>query len=439
MMNTIKWQKLDPLERKRCLQRPAMKMQDLTLSVSSIIERVKNQGDNALLMYTEKFDHICLSEICVNNKLINTAESLVTAKECQYLYEAASRIENYQRACVPREVTVDTNDGIVCRRRPVAIDSVGLYVPGGSAPLISTLLMLAIPAKVAGCATKVLCTPPNKNGDIDPLLLLAAKYCGIEQIFKVGGAQAIAAMAYGTESVPQVNKIFGPGNAWVTAAKTFVANDINGASIDMPAGPSELMVIADQCANASFVAADLLSQAEHGPDSQVILITDSVSFSQQIVAEIKKQNNTMLRKDIIVQSLLNSTVIIVDEIKEAVNICNSYAPEHLSLQVENPQQYLSSIRNAGAIFIGPWTPETMGDYVNGANHVLPTYRCANRMSGLSVADFMKYISIQEVTSLGLDNLAPMAMFMAEAEGLDAHKNAVERRVKYLKELSNVDC
>ena len=430
-MKMIQWTQCDSIQRARYLERPALKIADISVTVKNIIATVKKRGDEALMDYTQQFDGVNLDDLVVSPELIEGAEIKVDAEKRQCLQETVKRIENYQKACLPTEITVDTGDGIVCRRRPVAIESVGLYVPGGRAPLVSTLLMLGVPAKMAGCKTKVLCTPPNKMGEIDPLLLLAAKYCGIDRVIKVGGAQAVAAMAYGTQSVPKVNKIFGPGNAWVTCAKTRVANDPKAASIDMPAGPSEIMVIADASANADFIAADLLSQAEHGPDSQVILLTDSKNLASAVLDSIDKQQACLSRQEVIQQCLINSVAIVVENIREAIEISNAYAPEHLSLQLVDPDKYLNDIRHAGAVFVGAWTPETMGDYITGSNHVLPTYAYANRISGLSVADFMKTISIQQVSRRGLKQWGPTAMSLAAMEGLTAHKNAVDIRLTYL--------
>ena len=426
-MKVKNWNELTDKKKTALLQRPAQAMSDLSTQVADILQTVKEQGDQALLDYTKRFDQVAVEELRVSCTDIDRAEAQVDDEVKQSLQLAAKRIKHYQGACLPKEITVDTQDGVVCKRRPVAIDAVGLYVPGGSAPLLSTLLMLAIPARIAGCPITVLCTPPNRSGEIDPALLLAAKICGIETIFKVGGAQAIAAMAYGTESIPKVNKIFGPGNAWVTEAKTQVA--MQQTAIDMPAGPSEILVIADQAANPEFVAADLLSQAEHGPDSQVVLVTDSDMMIEKVLASVEQQLQSLSRQAIAKQALVNSVAIQVASIAEAIQVSNRYAPEHLSLQVSNPETYTDQIINAGAVFVGAWTPETMGDYLNGSNHVLPTYACANRMSGLSVSDFMKYISIQTVSQQALRNYGPAAMCLAATEGLSAHQNAVKIRLE----------
>jgi histidinol dehydrogenase len=430
-MKIINWNTLSETERNGYLQRPALSIDALKPSTQRIIETVRRDGDAALLSYTEQFDQVCLNSLSVSESEFAAAEKQIDKTTDQFLQTAIDRIDNYQRKCLPQETIIDTQDGIVCLRRPVAIDSVGLYVPGGDTPLISTLMMLALPAKIAGCTTRIVCTPPQANGSINPLLLVAARRCGIETIIPVGGAQAIAAMAYGTKSVPKVAKLFGPGNAWVTCAKSCVANDPNGSAIDMPAGPSEILIIADDSANPEFVAADLLSQAEHGPDSQVILVTPQQRIAEQVLAAIERQQASLPRQTIIRQSLRASVCIVVDNLDSAIAISNQYAPEHLSLQIAKPESYLDKITNAGAVFVGPWSVETMGDYINGSNHVLPTYGMANSISGLSVTDFMKSISIQQVSAEGLSQLGPTAAYLAQCEGLLAHSNAVTTRLEEL--------
>jgi histidinol dehydrogenase len=309
-----------------------------------------------------------------------------------------------------------------------AIDAVGLYVPAGTAPLPSAAIMLAVPAAIAGCPTRILCTPPRPDGTADPAVVVAATRAGIGDIFKIGGAQAIAAMAYGTESVPRVRKIFGPGNAWVTCAKTVVSADPDGAAIDMPAGPSEVLVIADANASAEFVAADLLSQAEHGADSQVMLLTTSASFAGEVRAEVERQLRLLSRAAIAEQSLINSRIIVVDDVNSAIEVSNRYAPEHLILQFSNARDALPAIRNAGSVFVGPWTPESVGDYCSGTNHVLPTYGYASSYSGLGVDQFMRQMTVQELSRDGLQGLGPTVTTLAGLEGLDAHAAAVTRRL-----------
>lgn len=434
MLEIIDWKSVGEKERTALLQRPIAKKPEISAQVETIISQVRERGDAALFDFTRQYDNAQLNTLKVADFEIQAAKTAVKPELLDSIYAAVKRVTHYQQQCLPKTLTVDTQDGIVCQRIPSAIETVGLYVPGGSAPLISTLIMLAIPAKIAGCRKRILCTPPNAQGKIHPALLATAALCEIDTIYKLGGAQAIAAMAYGTESVPKVAKLFGPGNAWVTAAKQQVACDSEGASIDMPAGPSEVLIIADENANPAFIAADLLSQLEHGVDSQAILLTDSKKIAQASAATLKKQAFSLSRKAIIDHSLKHSRIILLETLTEALDLSNRYAPEHLILQVTNPDSYLSAVKNAGAVFVGSWTPETMGDYLNGANHVLPTEGYANRLSGLSVSDFMKYISVQRVTDKGLQVLGETAMMLAEAEGLTAHKEAVNIRLKALREL-----
>jgi histidinol dehydrogenase len=326
-------------------------------------------------------------------------------------------------------IRVETMPGVVCERVSHAIDAVGLYVPAGTAPLPSAAIMLAVPATIAGCPTKILCTPPRVDGSADPAVLVAATRAGVSDIYKIGGAQAIAAMAYGTESVPKVSKVFGPGNAWVTSAKTQVSADPAGAGIDMPAGPSEVLVIGDDSASAEFVASDLLSQAEHGVDSQVVLLTTSAEFAGAVVLQLDQQLAGLSRAKIATQALRQSRIVIVPDIDTAIAVSNRYAPEHLILQVENPRELLPMLRNAGSIFVGPWTPESVGDYCSGTNHVLPTYGFARTYSGLGVDQFMRQVTVQELSREGLDNIGDAVISLAGLEGLDAHAAAVSRRLR----------
>lgn len=428
MLAIIDWKRLPESEQTATLARPVAQQADIMPQVAKIIEQVKTQGDDALLALTQQYDGAKLDAIRVSPVEFNAARLAVQAELLADIQLVIDRISRYQTACLPTVMQLDSEDGIVCRRIPKAIDSVGLYVPGGTAPLVSTMMMLAIPAKIANCRQRVVCTPPNAEGKINPALLVTASLCGIDTIYKVGGAQAIAAMAYGTETVARVDKIFGPGNSWVTAAKQLVSRDRSGAMIDLPAGPSEVLVIADESANPEFVAADLLSQAEHGADSQAILLSTSRSVAEKVAAAVKRQLSVLLRKAFIEQSLQHSRLIVVDSLKEAVALANRYAPEHLILQVANPEQCLDWVYNAAAVFLGRWTPETMGDYLNGANHVLPTEGYANCLSGLSVLDFMKYISVQQVSEKGLKRFGQTAMNLAELEQLTAHKSAVKLRL-----------
>src|SRR5690606_3587963 len=344
---------------------------------------------------------------------------------------AARNIETFHRAQLPRDLDVETAPGVVCERLSRPIRRVGLYVPAGSAPLPSTALMLGIPAKLAGCETRILCSPPQRNGRVDPAVLFAARVAGVTRVFRVGGAHAIAAMAYGTESVPKVYKIFGPGNTWVTAAKDLVDADPGGAARDYPAGPSEVLVIADDGANPAFVASDLLSQAEHGGDSQVLLITTSRRLAAAVAAEVDAQKAKLSRRDTVEAALAHSSIIVVDDLDAAVAISNDYAPEHLIRQVEQPRRLLDGVEAAGSVFLGPWSPESVGDYCSGTNHVLPTYGYARRSSSLGVGDFLRSMTVQELSADGLRNIGPVAETLAELEGLDAHARAVGTRLEAL--------
>ena len=427
-MKTLIWNQLSNLEKAKALARP-QSANDISEKVAAITDAVRAEGDQALLNFTKEFDQVNLSTLQVSADEFVQAQKNIAPELLAAINFALKQIEAYHNAQMPKASSIETTPGIVCERQARPIDAVGLYIPGGSAPLISTVLMLGVPARLAGCATKVLCTPANKNGLVDPAILVAAQLCGIDQVFKVGGAQAIAAMAYGTASIPKVLKIFGPGNAWVTAAKVLVAQDPQGALIDMPAGPSELMVIADENANPEYIAADLLSQAEHGPDSQVLLVSTSSTQIDKVKAAVIAQTQGALRQSIIEQSLAHARFIEVASIDTALDIANSYAPEHLILQVTEPSGYIAKIKNAGAVFLGPWSAETMGDYITGSNHVLPTHGYARSISGLSLLDFMKFISFQTVSRKGLEVAGPYAEIIAAQEGLMAHKNAVSIRLK----------
>jgi len=342
---------------------------------------------------------------------------------------AIDNVRRFHRAQLAPDIRVETMPGVLCERVTHPIDAVGLYVPAGTAPLPSAAIMLAVPADIAGCPTRILCTPPRHDGTADPAVLAAASRAGVNEIYKVGGAQAIAAMAYGTESIPKVRKIFGPGNAWVTCAKTLVSTDAEGAAIDMPAGPSEVLVIADADASIEFVASDLLSQAEHGIDSQVVLLTTSSDLAANVVVELDEQLDTLSRKKIAAAALANSRIIVVDDVNIAVDVSNIYAPEHLILHVANPRGLLDRVRNAGSIFVGPWTPESAGDYCSGTNHVLPTYGFAQAWSGLGVDQFVRQMTVQEISREGLTNLGDAIVSLAGLEGLDAHAAAVTRRLR----------
>lgn len=431
-MKQVVWQELDPEGREALLRRPALAQDEsLQAEVARILERVRRDGDQALTELTEELDGVKLSTLRVAEDEFSAAEAALSPRQRDALAAAAANIRTFHEAQLPEPIVVETVPGVVCERVTRPIQSVGLYVPAGSAPLPSTALMLAIPAALAGCRTRLLCTPPQADGRADPAVLTAARSCGVQQVFKLGGAQAIAAMAYGTESVPKVQKIFGPGNTWVTAAKAQVAQDPLGAARDLPAGPSELLVIADDTANPAFVAADLLSQAEHGPDSQVLLVTTSAAICARTLAELKTQQESLSRRDIVSQSLESSVAIFVDNLATAVEVANLYAPEHLILQVENPRTWLDGIQAAGSVFLGPWAPETVGDYCSGTNHVLPTYGFARAYSSLGVNDFLRSMTVQELTPAGLEAVGPIAETLADLEGLDAHSRAVRQRLDVL--------
>ncbi len=407
----------------------------LTKDVLGIVHEVKSRGDQALFVYAKQFDDSDISTLMVTKGEVENAHRRVSAQEISSITAVIKRIQNYHLLNKPHDTAVDTQDGVCCHKIFKPINSVGLYVPGGSAPLISTLMMLAIPAKVAGCGKISICTPV-KQGKIHPLLLVTADLCGVDRIYKLGGAQAIAAMAYGSESINKVNKIYGPGNSWVTKAKMLVAHDVEGAAIDMPAGPSEVLVIADDLADASFVAADLLAQAEHGVDSQAILITTSMKVAVEVVSQVLgylKTFDLLERQDILKESLKHSSILVVNTLDEALILANEYAPEHLILQIKDAEKYVDKVHNAGAVFVGKWAAEALGDYVTGSNHVLPTYGFAKSYSGLSTIDFMKSISVQYVTKEGLTAIGDLAMQIAQIEGLSAHKLAVEVRRNTIKD------
>lgn len=427
-MKIVFWKELTKSQQEQILQRSIALQANIVEETSRIIEEIKLNQDEGLKKLTLSFDKVMLNDLVVSEKEKRLARKQLTIKEKEVLRTAKNRIEAHAVAQFPKIWRYDSQDGIVCERQPRAIESVGLYVPGGTAPLVSTVMMLAIPAKVAGCSERILCTPPNREGEISPYILVAAQDCGIEKIYKVGGAQAIAAMAYGTQSVPKVDKIFGPGNAWVTQAKLLCA--LKGiVNIDMPAGPSELMMITDESANPKFVAADLLSQAEHDPQAQVFLITTALSLAQHVVQEIDKQKTQLERIDIIQQALKNSKIIVVESLLEAIEISNRYAPEHLSLQLKDAQPWISRIEHAGTVFVGEWAAESLGDYITGANHVLPTQGYTRSWSGLSVMDFIKWVGFQYVEKQGLIKIGQHAAQLAYFEKLHAHEMAVKIRLE----------
>lgn len=427
MKNIIKYPEKKTWE--SFLKRPVLQKIDLRNTVQEIFEIVKSEGDSALQEFSKKFDQINTEEFSVSKEEIESAVREISEDLKRAVLQAKGNIWKFHIAQKEESEKIETTEGVVCWRESRAIEKVGLYIPGGTAPLFSTVLMLGIPAKIAGCKEIILCTPPQKDGTIDSAILYTAQLCGITQIFKIGGAQAIAAMTFGTESIPKVDKIFGPGNQYVTQAKQ-LALDFNVA-VDLPAGPSEVLVIADETANAEFCAADLLSQAEHGTDSQVIFIsTDEILFNKTL-KEIEKQVAELPRNEIAKSALENSRFILLKSIDEAIKMSNFYAPEHLILSVENSRSYLSKITNAGSIFLGNYTPESAGDYASGTNHTLPTNGFARNYSGVSLDSFVKKITIQEISKYGLQNIGKTIEIMADAEGLTAHKNAVSIRLKYL--------
>ena len=411
------------------LKRPVMNTENLFDTVRSVIDRVKEEGDRAVLDYEEKFDKVVLASLAVSEEEQQEAENLVSEDLKAAIRLAKQNIETFHAAQRFEGKKVQTQPGVTCWQKAVAIEKVGLYIPGGTAPLFSTVLMLAVPARIAGCKEIVLCTPPGRDGKVHPAVLFAAKVAGVNRIFKAGGIQAIAAMAYGTESVPKVYKIFGPGNQYVTAAKQLVS--LRDVAIDMPAGPSEVEVLADETANPIFVAADLLSQAEHGVDSQAILITTSVELQQAVKVKVERQLALLPRKEIAEKSLANSKLIVVDSMAEAIELTNAYAPEHLIIETEDYLSVAERIVNAGSVFLGSLTPESAGDYASGTNHTLPTNGYAKAYSGVSLDSFIRKITFQEIKPEGLNIIGPAIELMAANEQLDAHKNAVSVRLGQL--------
>ncbi len=428
-MKSLTWKSLSAAQRAAALQRPAQSAQKRTaLVVAAIIKLVRKGGDGALLKITTKFDRIKLRSLRVSPAEFAAAEKALSPADRAALKTAYNNIRKFHLAQQTKPVRVETTRGIVCEKVSRPIERVGLYVPGGSAPLFSTALMLGVPSQIAGSPVRVLCTPPGRDGKVSPWILCAARLCGITDVFKLGGAQAIAAMAYGTTTIPKCDKLFGPGNSFVTEAKLQVSRDAAGAAIDLPAGPSEVMVIADRSAWASSVAADLLSQAEHGPDSQVILVTFSESSALHVALEMRDQLKRLPRGAIAAEALAKSRILIASSPAEAVEIANRYAPEHLILQVEKPRALLSKITTSGSVFLGPWTPESLGDYASGTNHVLPTYGWARACSGLGLSDFQRTMTVQEASAAGLKRLGPIVERLALAEGLVAHQRAVSVRL-----------
>ena len=434
MTGVINWAVLSAAQQQAALARPALAdSASLSTQVAEIIRSVRADGDAALRSYSQQFDGL------ENNPLtlcaaVKQAQLAKLLPERQAAIELAyDNIRKFHAAQLPRDIEVETSAGVSCQLKSRAIAAVGLYIPGGSAPLPSTVLMLGVPAQLAGCGRIVLVTPPGKPaaGNIAPEILYAAELCGISEIYTIGGAQAIAALAYGTQTIAKVDKIFGPGNRYVTEAKQQVSQDAKGAQIDMPAGPSEVLVLADSSANAAFVAADLLSQAEHGPDSQVLLVSDSAAFIAAVQAEVASQLAQLPRKDIAAAALSHSRYILTADLAQAVTVTNAYAPEHLIVQTACDDELVEQFSSAASIFVGKWTPESAGDYASGTNHVLPTYGYSKTVSSLSLADFYRRFTVQKLSAAGMRNIGPAIVTLAEAESLDAHANAVRLRLAEL--------
>ena len=428
-MDFLVWKKLSASRRSAALRRPAQSAQpSIATTVRAIVGAVRRDGDTALRRFTKKFDGVTLRSLRVTEAEFAAAEMALGRADKAALRTAYLNIHTFHAAQRPHDLRIETSPGIVCEKTTRPIGRVGLYVPGGSAPLPSTALMLGVPSQLAGNPGRVLCTPPDKTGRINPWILCAARLCGITEVYKLGGAQAMAAMAYGTQSVPKCDKLFGPGNAFVTEAKLQVSRDAGGAAFDLPAGPSEVLVIADNRANPAFVAADLLSQAEHGPDSQVVLVAFSKKFAGRVTAVIVRQLATLPRASIARCALVRSRIFLAASRAEAVEIANRYAPEHLILQVAKPRGLLADITTAGSVFLGDLTPESLGDYASGTNHVLPTYGWARACSGLGLSDFQRTMTVQTATPAGLQKLGPVVERLALAEGLAAHQRAVRVRL-----------
>ena len=428
-MRRLRWSALDAAGRADALRRPTQETSEETArAVAAIIAQVERRGDDALREYGLRFDGVALDDFAVDAAAFESARGQVPAALRGAMAAAASRIEAFHRAGMQGDYAVDTAPGVTCERVARPIRRVGLYVPAGTAPLPSTALMLGVPALLARCPQVVLCTPPRADGSVDPVVLAAAGLCGIDRVYRLGGAQAIAAMACGTATVPSCDKVFGPGNAYVTEAKRQVAQR-GLAAIDMPAGPSEVLVIADAGANAAWVAADLLSQAEHGPDSQVLLLTDSEALLDRVAGEVESQMAALPRAAIAREALSRSRLLLVDALEDAFAISNDYAPEHLVLALREPRAWLDRVAVAGSVFLGDHTPEALGDYCSGTNHVLPTGGAAAAWSGVSVASFQNFVSVQSATPAGLAAIGPDAVALAEAEGLEAHANAVRLRLQ----------
>ncbi|VXC42942.1 bifunctional histidinal dehydrogenase and histidinol dehydrogenase [Flavobacterium sp. 9AF] len=416
-----------PLEWSKLLQRPTQTFSDIEETVKAIFKEVQLKGNKAILKYTSLFDGITLSDFIVTSEELQQANNLISNELKLAIQTAKNNIERFHFAQKTNKIEVETSHGVLCWQEKRPIQKVGLYIPGGSAPLFSTVLMLAVPAKIAGCKEIILCTPPDKNGNVNPAILYAAQCCGVTKIYKIGGIQAIASMTFGTETVEKVYKIFGPGNQFVTLAKQYASQ--LGVAIDMPAGPSELLVFADDSAIPSFVASDLLSQAEHGPDSQVILVTTSKKIMNEVAIEIEQQLEELPRRSIAQQAINNSKLIYMNSEEKAIALINEYGPEHFIICAKNEDYFVNTIQNAGSIFIGNFTPESAGDYASGTNHTLPTNGYSKSYSGVNLDSFLKSMTFQKISEIGLQKLGKSIEIMAEAEGLQAHKNAISIRLK----------
>ena len=431
-MRILDWNSLSSAEQRAALRRPALEdTERVSAAARSIVERVRREGDAALHALTEQFDGVRLEALAVTTAEFAAADRAISAAQHAAIELAIDNVRRFHAAQSALPLRIEIAPGVICERFSVPIRAVGLYVPAGSAPLPSTAIMLAVPAALARCPVKLMCTAPDRAGGANPAVLVAARKAGVDQIFKVGGAQAIAAMAYGSESIPKCDKVFGPGNAYVTAAKILVAQDAGGAALDLPAGVTEVMVIADEEARADFVAADLLAQAEHSPDAQAILVTTQAALAAAVFAEVQRQSKVLSRAQVLAESIEAMRLIVVDSLQTAFDIANSYAPEHLILEICEARSWLPQISTAGAVFLGHWSPESLGDYCSGPNHTLPTYGYARSYSGLSLEDFQRRITVQELSPSGLQGLGPTARILAGLEGLDAHAAAVSIRLEAL--------
>ena len=428
------WMSLDARGRAAVLARPAQQDRaGLYEAVRAILGEVRSGGDAALRSLTERFDHVRPGALEVGEAAIAQAAAQLDPEDRAALEVAITTVTRFHEAQRSAPLAVETAPGVLCERLERPIDAVGLYVPAGGAPLPSTAIMLAVPARIAGCRERVLCTPPRPDGSADPAVLYVARACGVQRVFTLGGAQAIAALAFGTETIPRVDKIFGPGNAWVTAAKQLVAVDPEGAACDLPAGPSEVLIVADAEARADFIAADLLAQAEHSADAQVLLVTDSPALALRVNAELARQVPARQRAAVATAALAHGRVIVTPDLATAIDVANAYAPEHLLIQTRAPRDWLPRVSRAGSVFLGPWTPEVLGDYCSGTNHVLPTWGYARAYSGLALADFQRRMTVQQADRAGLAALGPVAVRLARLEGLEAHAEAVAVRLRAVPE------